>query len=634
MRYPVLLAAACLAWPLAGAPVPDVVPRLQNFPLEEVRLLEGPFKEAQGHDLAYLLALDPDRFLVTFRQNAGLPPPDSRAPKAYGGWESPTSEVRGHILGHYLSACALMYASTGDARLKERTDYLVSELALCQHALAESGAHAGYLSAFPESFFDRVDAQTDVWAPWYTMHKIMAGLLDVQVHTGNAQALEVLNRLAAWVKFRVDRLSPEQMQGSLKTEHGGMTEVLANLYALTGNPDDLRLSQAFNHHVIIDPLARGEDHLDGLHANTQIPKITGAAREYELTGNTTYRDVARYFWQEVALKRSYALGGHSDDEHFFDPNDFAHHLSPITAETCNTYNMLKLSEHVFSWEGGSQVMDFYERGLYNQILASQDPDTGMMTYFVPMESGRFKTYSTPENSFWCCVGTGIENHAKYGQEIYVHDERSLYVNLFIASELSWDARGLRLRQETGFPDEPHSRLTLRLAKPLDLALRIRQPAWASANLALKINGRPADGHLDGKGYLVLERAWHDGDSVDVALPMTLRTEPLPGNPATVALFYGPILLAAELGAQGLPPQHEEAPDQKDFAALAIPEVPKLAADPAGILAALHPVEGRTLAFRTVGIGRPRDVTLVPFYRIHHERYAIYWATGSLLVAAP
>jgi uncharacterized protein len=633
MKTPLLLLTGGLALPLAGVPVPDAVPRLHNFDLEQVRLLAGPFRDAQSRDLGYLLSLDPDRFLVMFRSTAGLPP-DARAPKAYGGWESPTSEVRGHILGHYLSACALMYASTGDPRLRQRTDYLVAELAKCQRGLASVGFHRGYLSAFPESFFDRVDAQQDVWAPWYTMHKIMAGLLEVHLHTGNAQALEVLKGMAGWVKFRVDRLSPEQMQASLRTEHGGMAEVLANLSAVTGDPDDLRLAQAFNHHAVIDPLAQGEDRLDRLHANTQIPKIIGIAREFELTGNPVYRDIARFFWQEVALKRSYVIGGDSDDEHFFDVADFVKHLSPVTAETCNTYNMLRLTEHVFSWDRSAAVMDFYERGLYNQILGSQDPDTGMMTYFVPMESGRFKTYSTPENSFWCCVGTGMENHAKYGEEIYVHDDRSLYVNLFIPSELTWSERGLSLRQETRFPDEPGSRLAVRAPHPVSLALRIRQPEWCAGPVAVSVNGKPFPAPPDGAGYLVLDRTWRDGDAVELALPLALRAEPLPGNPATVALVFGPVVLAAELGSENLPDRHQEAVDQKDFVALPVPEVPRLAGDTASILAALRPVDGRPLTFRTAGIGRPRDLTFVPLYRLHHQRYAVYWQTDAPLAAAP
>jgi uncharacterized protein len=606
-----------------AAAEPAPVRSLENFDLGEVRLLEGPFRDAQERDLQYLLSLDPERLLVMFRSTAGIYS-YSAYTQAYGGWESPTSGLRGHTMGHYLSACALMYASTGDERLKRRTDYLVGELARCQAMLAENGYHAGYLSAFPEYFFDRVDAQKPVWAPWYTMHKIMAGLLEVHVHTGNPQALEVLNRIADWVKFRVDRLTPEQMQGSLKTEHGGMNEVLANLYAVTGNPDHLRLAQAFNHRAVFDPLARGEDRLDGLHANTQFPKIIGAAREYELTGNEGYRDIARFFWREVAFKRSYAIGGNSDNEHFFPVSDFPDHLSTVTDETCNTYNMLKLTEHIFAWEPKAETMDFYERGLYNQILASQDPDSGMVTYFVPMKAGLFKTYSTPDNSFWCCLGTGMENHAKYGREIYAHDDRSLYVNLFIPSTLSWRERGLTVRQETRFPEEAATRLSIATAQPTKLALRVRQPAWCRAAVGLRVNGSLVEAHADSSGYVTIEREWRNGDRIDIDLPMSLRTEPLPGNERTVAIFYGPIVLAGELGTEGMPAGGTYAEDQKKFAKWPTTAAPVLAGDPAAVLAALRPVPGERLTFRTQGIGRPSDVTLIPFYRLHHQRYTLYW----------
>ena len=306
-----------------------------------------------------------------------------------------------------------MYASTGDPRFKARGDLVVAELAKVQAALAAKGFNTGYLSAFPEELIDRVDARQRVWAPYYTLHKIMAGLLDMSQLAGNRQALDILLKQAAWVKFRMDRLTRDRQQAMLMTEHGGMTEVLANLYAVTGNPDHLRLARAFDHDFVLDPLGRGEDRLDGLHANTQIPKIIGAAREYELTGEARYRDIARFFWNRVALHRSYANGGHSDDEAFFPVEHFSEHLGDSASETCNTYNMLKLTRHLFSWEPDASLMDYYERALFNHILTSQDPETGMMIYYCPMPPGAFRTYSTPDASFWCCVGTGMENHAKY-----------------------------------------------------------------------------------------------------------------------------------------------------------------------------------------------------------------------------
>ena len=600
------------------------------FPLEDVRLLDGPFRTAQELDRQYLLALDSERLLLMFNVTAGR----ASWAKPLGGWESPGVEIRGQTLGHYLSAASLMVASTGDPELKRRVDHLVAVLAECQAALPSQGYHPGYLSAFPESLFDRLDARQPVWVPWYTMHKVMAGLYEAHVHAGNAQALEVLTRLADWVKFRVDRLSEAQMQASLRTEHGGMNEVLANLYAITRNPDHLRLSEAFNHHAVLDPLAAGIDDLDSLHANTQIPKITGVARQYELTGEPRDRAIASFFWRSVALDRSFAMGGHSDNEHFFPKADMGKHLGPFTAETCNTYNMLKLTEHLFSWEPSAPYMDFYERALYNQILASQDPRTGMVAYFISTKPGHFKTYSTPENSFWCCVGTGMENHAKYAEAIYAREDDAVMVNLFVASELTWRDRGLVLRQDTRFPVEGSSRLTLSLTKPARFTLKIRQPAWAPGPLALRVNDKPVEAKLGEDGYLPLSRDWKDGDIVSLALPTPLRTETLGGDPHTVAVFAGPILLAGALGTDGMPPAGAYAEHEKDFAAWPTPAVPTLSGDPTGILAGIEPVAGRPLTFQTHGLGHPKDVTLVPFYGLHHERYTLYWSVQPLAEATP
>ena len=358
----------CAATALADAVPPKVARAAEPFAMTDVRLLAGPFRDAMVRDQKYLLALEPDRLLHTFRVNAGLP---SDA-KPLGGWEEPKSEIRGHSLGHYLTALSLMYASTGDAVFKQRADYIVGELAKCQSNSPAMGFHAGYLSAFPESFVDRVEQRKNVWVPWYTLHKVMAGLLDASQLCGNVQALVVLTNMADWVELRVDHLTPEQMQKSLDTEHGGMNETLASLYAVTGNTNYLRVAEAFNHQKIFIPLAHGEDKLDRLHANTQIPKVIGALREYELTGDPQFLTVATTFWDAVALRRSYVIGGHSDHEHFFSTNDFVKHLSTDTAETCNTYNLLKLTRELFALEPSAAKMDFYERGLYNHILASQD----------------------------------------------------------------------------------------------------------------------------------------------------------------------------------------------------------------------------------------------------------------------
>ncbi|PTY08861.1 glycosyl hydrolase [Opitutaceae bacterium EW11] len=621
----VLIGSAAFA---PGAPaLPDVpadavrpaVPILvQSFDLADVTLGAGPFRDAMERDHAYLLSLDPDRLLHTFRLNVGL----LSSAKPYGGWEGPKVELRGHSIGHYLSACSLMYRSTRDPELKRRVEAIVAGLAECQAASPKAGFHEGYLSAFPEEFIDRVEQGKQVWAPWYTLHKIFAGLIDAYRLAGSRQALDTANAMAAWVKFRVDRLTPEQMQSSLQTEFGGMNEVLADLYSITGNPDQLKTAKAFNQAKVFDPLARGEDALDGLHANTQIPKAIGAAREYELTGEPRYRDVAKNFWQFVAERRSYVIGGHSDREHFFPVTDFAKHLSSETTETCNTYNMLKLSRHLFGWEPSARWMDFYERGLYNHILASQDPARGMFVYLMALEPGHFKTYSTPVDSFWCCVGTGMENHAKYGDTIFGHDDQGLYVNLFIPATLEWKERGVSLRQETRIPNSDTTRLVWTCASPTQMPLRIRHPAWAKGAVAVNVNGVPQAVQSQPGSYFVLSRTWKTGDEVVVTFPMALRTEELPGTPGTLALLYGPVVLAGKLGTDGMPAPY--ARDQLDQARFPDPAVPTFVASGGDWLKQVEMLSRDPLLFRTHGLGRPDDVTLAPFYTVHHERNAVYW----------
>jgi DUF1680 family protein len=599
---------------------------VQLFDLADVRLGPGPFRAAMDLDRAYLLFLDPDRLLQTFRVNAGLP----TEAQPYGGWEAPQYNLRGHTLGHYLSACSLMYRSTGDAEFKQRIDRIVAALADCQAAAKKAGFHEGYLSAFPESFIDRVEARKEVfpeiWAPWYTLHKIMAGLLDANQLADNAQALEVLQKMAGWVAYRVDHLTHEQMQASLETEQGGMVEVLANLSAVTGNPEYLRLARAFEHAKVLDPLAAGEDQLDGLHANTQIPKIIGAAREFELTGEARYQTIAETFWASVALHRSYVTGGHSDREHFFPVTDFRQHVGSESTETCSTYNMLKLTRHLYAWQPEVRFMDFYERALYNHILASQDPARGMFAYFLSLEPGHFKTYSTAEDSFWCCVGTGMENHAKYGDTIFARDAGSLYVNLFIPAELTWRDRGVKVRQETQFPASDTTRLTISTGRPVGFKLKIRHPGWAAGPLLISINGQPqADASQPGT-YAELNRTWADGDRVEVRLPLALHTETLPGADDLVALMYGPIVLAGKLGTDGMPLPY--AVDQLDQARRPHPEAPVFVTDTKDWLDKVELLSAPALLFRSHGLAQPHEVPFAPLYQLNNERYAVYWRVMS------
>jgi len=618
LAMPLLARADALAPDLIMLKAPNKIPLAATaFSLGDVRLLDGVFRDAMLRNGDYLLALEPDRLLHTFRLTAGLP----TTAKPYGGWEDPKGELRGHSLGHYLTACALTHASTGDKRFKQRVDSIVTELARCQAALPAKGYRPGFLSAYPEEFFDRVYARQPVWAPFYTLHKIMAGLLDAHLYCANAQALEVLVKLADWVKARVDLAGEARQQAMLDTEFGGMNEVLANLHGVTGNPEHLRLARAFDHRAVFDPLSRLEDRLDGLHANTQIPKFTGAAREFELTGERYYGDIAQFGWDRVAMHRSYVIGGHSDREHFFPTNAFARHLGTDTCETCNTYNMLKLTRHLFAWAPEAPTLDFYERALFNHILASQDPKTGMFVYFPPLKPGHFKSYSTPDNSFWCCVGTGMENHAKYADTIYFRGPDTLYVNLFIASELTWKEKGLVVRQETDFPESGLSRLSLKCREPLKLALKIRRPAWAAAGWALLVNGERQLPDGEPGSYVTVNREWREGDRIELRLPMDLRIEPLPGAPEWVAFLQGPIVLAGELGVAGLPRLYIR--NQTELGRVPTPEVPVLVGDRASLLSHVRPARS-PLTWRTENLGRPREVTLSPFYRLHHQRYSVYW----------
>jgi len=623
------LAVACLVvaaarvpaqYPVAMKVADTVAAQARPFRLDEVRLLEGPFRDAMIRDQEYLLSLDQDRLLHTFRLTAGLP----TTAQPLGGWELPDVELRGHAVGHYLSAVSIMYASTGDARFKRRADSLVAEFAKVQ-AAESAKFHPGYLSAFPEELFDRVDARQRVWAPYYTIHKIMAGLLDAFLLTGNPQALDVLKKQADWAIARNARLSEAQMQAMLQTEHGGMVEVLSNLYAVTGEEKYLATAKLFEHKRILDPLARREDPLDNLHANTQIPKIIGAAREYELTGDPRYRDIATFFWDRVVHHRSFAFGGNSDGESFFPEAETSQHLGAEGPETCNTYNMLKLTRHVFSWAPSAESMDFYERALLNHILGSQDPETGQIIYYCPLKPGAFKTFSTPMDSFWCCVGTGMENHGKYNDTIYFHDDASLYVNLFIASELTWKDKGLRLRQVTKYPEQDSTSLAITAAAPVRFALKVRYPSWATAGITLTVNGRPQPVTAAPGSYLTLEREWKTGDTVQLRLPMTLHMEALPDNPHIQALMYGPVVLAGDLGIEGLEGVKRYGPSAPPMGRVSSINVPTFVANsPADVIARVKPVAGKPLTFQTSGLGKPNDVTLIPLYKTFVPRYTVYW----------
>ena len=589
--------------------------RAYPFNLEQVRLLAGPFKDAMDRDLKYILSLDNDRLLHSFRLTAGLPTSVTQ----YGGWEKADGELRGHTIGHYLSACAFMFASTGEKAVQSKADALIAELAKCQAALGSRG----YLSAFPEEFFDRVEATRKVWAPYYTLHKILAGLVDWSVYGRNVQALAIAEKMALWVKLRTDRSDDAHMERILNyTEQGGMNEVLANIYSLTAKPEYLALARRFDEKHYTVPLSKHQDVLKGEHVNSFIPNVIGSAREYEMTGDPVLRDMAGFFWKQVTGARSYVTGGTSNDEAWRqDPYVMASELGRDSHESCCTYTMLKLTRHLFSWEPRPDLADYYERALFNGILSTQNPADAMMTYYVPMMPGMYKTTMTPEDSFWCCTGSGMENHAKYGDSIYFRDAEGLYVNLFIASELRWPEKGLTVRQETRFPEEQGTTLVFTAAKPVAITLRLRVPGWTAAGGSASVNGKKLEAFASPGSYLAIRRTWASGDKVRIDLPMELRLESLPDDAKVAAVLYGPIVLAGPLGSQGMTKDNIYGKYGPTGDPVAVPKLHVPNGDPQ---AWIKPVAGSPLTFRTEGVGRPADVTLRPFYRIFDERYAIYW----------
>jgi uncharacterized protein len=594
------------------------------FRLEDVRILDPDLLRMRDQTLNYLLALDSDRLLHNFRVNSKLP---SSAEPLYNR-ESPSNGWRGHYVGHFLSACSQMYASTGDVRIKAKANAMVGELAKCQAQLGEKG----YLSAFPESSFDDLEQGRPVAVVWYALHKIMAGLLDVNERLQNPQALEVLEGMASWTDWRTGRLSEEQMQRTLQIEFGGMNEVLANLSAVTGNPRYLVVAKRFDHHAVMDPAAQGRDTLTTLHANTQIPKFIGAAREFELTGDPYYRNSAQFFWHQVALHRSYVTGGNSIGEHFRTPPDvLASELTDLTQETCNTYNMLKLTRQLFTWQAESQYADYYERAFLNHILATPNPADGSPLYYLGMLPGQWKVHFVPHEGYFCCCGTGLENFSKLGEGFYFHNEQSLWVNLFFASEVNWREKNTIVRQETRFPEEPGTRLAIETKSPTHFTLNVRIPYWAEG-ASLTVNGKrfqPNQG-LTPSSYAKIDRTWKNGDRVELMLPMRLHLQTIPDDPTLAAIMYGPMVLAGELGTENLDPTRIYSDDKFLHGGFPITAVPELAGDRNALDKWIQPVSAkdRRLRFRAVSATRPEDVTLSPFYRLFNQRYCVYWRFRS------
>lgn len=588
---------------------PAIQVKAYSFDPKDVRITGGIFLKAMKADENYLLYLSPDRFLNRFHKNAGLPPKDS----LYGGWEG--EGVSGHSLGHYLSACSIMYASAGNEKLKEKVDYIVSEINRCQDA-----RKTGYVGAIPneDSIFNEI-AKGHIsskgfdlnggWVPWYTVHKVLAGLEDAYLYCNNSEALNILVKFADWADNKLKKLTEKQWQQMLITEHGGMNETLANLYAFTGNKKYLALAQKFYHKEVLDTLAVQKDELAGKHSNMQIPKVIGVSRLYELTANHKDSTIASFFWNTVIRHHTYVIGGNSNYEYFHTPDSLSKQLSANTTETCNTYNMLKLTRHLFAWQPNAQLEDYYERALYNHILASQNHGNGMMCYYVPLLPGSKKIFSTPDSSFWCCTGTGMENHANYGGDIYYEGaDGSLYINLFIPSALNWKTKGYRLEQKTSFPSDDKTTFIISAISPKKFNIYIRRPWWATQDFLVKINGIKQKISSSPSSYIAITRLWKNNDKVEIEMPMRLYTETIPGDDNKIAVLYGPLVLAGIIQSQ----TNDNTFD--------VPVLVTSQRDPSGWLQKSKD----SLLFHTVNAAKPYEATLMPFYKIQDQREIVYW----------
>lgn len=596
--------------------------RAHALPLEAVRLLPSDFATAVAVNRRYLLRLEPDRLLHNFRAYAGLTP---KAPR-YGGWESDT--IAGHTLGHYMTALVLTYQQLGDGEMRRRADYIVEELAEAQ---ARRGS--GYVGAlgrkrkdgaivdgeeiFPEIMRGEIKSGgfdlNGSWSPLYTVHKLFAGLLDIHGAWGNPKALSVATGLAGYFERVFAALSPMQVQDVLSCEYGGLNESYAELYARTNDQRWLRMSELLHDNRVLDPLAQREDKLANLHANTQVPKVIGLARLHELTGDEAKAIAATFFWERVTKHHSYVMGGNADREYFSASDTIADHITEQTCEHCNTFNMLKLTRHLWSWQPDGALFDFYERAHLNHVMAAQDPSTGGFTYMTPLMTGAEREFSTvDDDAFWCCVGSGMESHAKHGESIFWEGENggALFVNLYIPAEATWKARDAQLRLETGYPFQGTSTLTFMKARRGRFPVALRVPGWAAGRAVVAVNDLKIDPIFE-RGYAVVDRTWRAGDRVTITLPLDLRLEAGAGTETTVAVLRGPLVLAADLGPK------ERKWEQADPALVG-----------ADLLAGFAPVEPDEGRYVARGIVRPADLGFVPFYRQYQRRSAVYFKRFS------
>ncbi len=602
--------------------------------VNNVRLLDGMFKDAQELNLNYLLNIDVDRLLAPSFEMAGLDAPNGAV--RYGGWErkgannwsagSPdTFTLAGHSLGHWMSGAAETYAATGNSEIKERLDYAVDKLAEIQEKTG-----SGYIGGVKEDCFKALFGgnssswASGYWVPWYGVHKIYQGLLDTYRETGSDKALAVAIKFADWAVEGTDKLTDAQMQEMLNVEYGGMNEVFANLYGITGDEKYLRAAVRFTHDSILNPLAEGRDNLTGLHANTQIPKIIGAAAIYdENEERTDYMDASKFFWDTVVNKRSFVIGGNSVSEHFEALG--AESLTKKTCESCNAYNMIKLTEHLFRWDHDSKYMDFVENVLYNDILGAQDPTTGNKMYFTSLLQGHFRVYGDSENAWWCCTGTGMENPGRYAKCIYYKDKDEFYVNLYIPSEAVWNETGLKLKMDTKLPYSDKVTLSIEEGSA-DAALKFRVPSWLNGEMTVKVNGEDA-GALAENGYMTVRKEWNSGDVIEITLPMGLSLYTARDNENKVAFRYGPVVLAAPLGSEGLPEDTRTSETDIPDTTVSVPSLSTESREPSDFI---EVVDLSSLKFR---IDKSRtssgqEITLMPFYGIHHQFHNVYWFLNS------
>ena len=608
--------------------------KVNTFPVNEIRLTNGVFKNAEGLDKCYLMGLNPDRLLAPYLKEAGLQPKADN----YPNWEN--TGLDGHIGGHYLSALSYMYASTGDEEIGRRLDYFLSEMKRCQDA---SGC--GYLCGVPngkaiwkEIKEGKINANpfglNDRWVPLYNIHKTYAGLRDAYIIAGKEEAKGMLVALTDWMMGVVSGLTDAQIQDMLRSEHGGLNEVFADVYDITGDEKYLDLAKRFSHRVILEPLLKKEDRLTGNHANTQIPKVIGFKRIADLEGNSDWNSASAYFWNTVVDNRSVSIGGNSVREHFHKSDDFSSMMtSEQGPETCNTYNMLRLTKMLYQTSGESSYMDYYERALYNHILSSQNPVQGGFVYFTPMRSGHYRVYSQPQNCFWCCVGSGMENHARYGEMIYASRNNELIVNLFIPSSLDWKEKNMTFVQETSFPDNEKTSLVVKTDKSQKMKISFRCPEWIEKDkVELYVNGKKNEADFS-NGYYTVDRKWKDGDIVEMSLPMTLRAVQLPDKSSYYSFMYGPVVLAADLGKERLDGMFADDSRGGHIATgpqLPLQGMPVIVGQKDNILENIEKVSGDKLEFKLSGTypSRYEGMVLKPFYKTHECRYMIYWELVS------